>query len=261
MPAMRALRAGGALALMLLAGCAGPRVLEGGGQSIAQAQAEAATGGRLRVAVGVVIDRSQGKLASELALLNATRPPEQQMPPDGVTAGVRDMLTTALFGSARFIVIERDALNLALSEQEFSQSARAGDKTRIPLGQLEGADILVLGALTGFDAGASGGALPIPLPLGNNGDFGVLNVRAKRGYVAMDLRVVEVKTGRVLASNAVEGRNWRLGLDFTGFFSIGNSRIKLPGLLKYFSNTPVEEALQKMVSAAVDEIAKKAGPQ
>ena len=33
----------------------------------------------------------------------------------------------------------------------------------------------------------------------------------------------------------------------------------LPGLLKYFSNTPVEEALQKMVTAAVEQISQQTG--
>lgn len=240
-----------ALLLALMAGCSGQKVIQGGGMSIADAQS---VQGRPRVAVGVVIDRTEGKLASELGLLNAKRTPDQQMQPAAVTGGIRDMLTAALFDSGRYTVIERDALDLALTEQEFSQSRRAGDLTRVPTGQLEGADWLLLCAVTGFDAGAGGGALPIPLPLGKNGDFGVLNVSAKRGWVGMDMRLVEVKTGRVLASTAVEGRNWKFGVDFTGFVGVGRRNIKLPGLLKYFSNTPVEEALQKMVTAAVASI-------
>lgn len=232
----------------------------GGGQTIAQAQAQPAIGNKLRIAVGAIVDKTEGKLDSELGRVNAGRAANEQLVVTGITAGVRDMLTTALFGSSQFIVVEREALNGAMTEQEFSQSAKAGDKTRIALGQLEGADLIVLGALTAFDAGTEGGALPIPVPLSRNGDFGVFHIRAKRGYVAMDLRVIDVKTGRVLSSTAVEGRNWRLGLDFTGYFDVGYNTIKLPGLLKYFSNTPVEEALQKMVTAAVVNITGQAIP-
>ncbi len=32
-------------------------------------------------------------------------------------------------------------------------------------------------------------------------------------------------------------------------------RVKLPGVLNYFQNTPVEQALQKMVIAAVEHVA------
>lgn len=261
MTRLRTLRASAVVLLMLFSACTATRVTQGGGLSIAQAQAEVASGQKLRIAVGVIMDKTGGKLAQEVGHLNAGRSDEQQMEAEGMTRGVRDMLTAALFDSSRFIVVERDTLSVIMTEQEFSQSAKAGDKTRIPVGQLEGADLLVLGALTAFDAGTSGGALPIPIPLGRKGNFGVFNVSAKRGYVAMDLRVIEIKTGRVLNSTAVEGRNWRVGLDMTGFFSIGGSSIKLPGLLKYFSNTPVEEALQRMITAATERIANQAVSQ
>ena len=253
--AIRGLVAGCAL---FVAGCAStPVVTRGGGDNIALAQAVAANS-RPRIAVGAIVDKSGGAVAGEILRANGNLSGDQQLRVSGITQGIRDMLTTELFGSQQFIVIERDALNDIISEQEFSQSAKAGDATRIPKGQMEGADLIVLGALTAFDAGSSGGALPIPLPLSQHGDFGILHLRAKRGYVAMDLRVIDVKTGRVVNSNAVEGRNWKMGMDFTGYFDIGYRTVKLPGLLDIFSNTPVEEALQKMVTAASEKIAEAA---
>lgn len=248
------------IAALGLAACSsGPQITRGGGAGISAAQQ---TQGLLRIAVGGIIDKTDPatdkSLTHQLVLINGRRLPQQQeMNVTSVTLGIRDMLTTELFGAGKFIVLERDALKDVLVEQEFSQSRGADAKTNIPLGQLEGAQLLVLGAITAFDAGLDGGALPIPVPLSRNGDFGVLQVSGKRGYVAMDLRVIEVKTGRVLSSTAVEGRNWRFGLDLTGFFRIGNGRIALPGLLKYFNNTPVEAALQKMVTAAVERIAEQ----
>jgi curli biogenesis system outer membrane secretion channel CsgG len=239
--------------LLLLVGCASTaQVTRGGGDAIALIQA-LDPGARPRVAVGAIIDKTGGKLGTEMSLLGELEPVQ-----NGVLQGVRDMLITELFGSGRFIVLERDALDAVLSEQEFSRSARVGDVTRIPQAQLEGADFIVLGALTAFDAGADGGALPIPIPLSERGDWGVLNLSAKRGHVAMDLRLIETRTGRVVHSTAVEGRNWSMGLDFAGLFRSGRDIIRLPGLLKLFSNTPVEEALQKMVTAATQRIADAA---
>lgn len=250
-------------AALVLAACSNTaEVTRGGGASIGTAQLVQALP---RIAVGGIIDKTDPvtdkSLTHQLVLINGRRATQQpEMRVSDMTRGLRDMLTTELFGSGKFIVLERDALNDVLVEQEFSQSPGADAKTRIPLGQLEGAQLLVLGAITAFDAGLDGGALPIPVPLSRNGDFGVLQISGRRGYVAMDLRVIDVKTGRVLSSAAVEGRNWRMGLDLTGFFRVGNGSIALPGLLKYFNNTPVEAALQKMVTAAVERIAEQSAP-
>jgi curli biogenesis system outer membrane secretion channel CsgG len=236
-------------------------VTKGGGQTIGQAQAEHANGPKYRIAVGEIIDksdpRSEKSLTRQVALINGGNS-KSPMTAKGITNGIRDMLVTELFNSGQFIVLDRQDLDATMVEQDFAQSARVGDKTRIPLGQLEGADLLVVGALTAFDtgAGSEGGAIPIPIPLGGDARYGwgVLNLSFKRGYAAMDLRIVDVGTGRIVASSAVEGKNTRWGLDFTGLFSVGGSAIKLPGILSYFSNTPVEEALQKMVAAAIGTI-------
>lgn len=244
-----------ALMALLLAGCASSaQVSRGGGDSIRAMQTLSAQA-RPRIAVGAIIDKSNGALSAEISRASSYG---ELTPASAVTQSLRDMLTTELFGSGQFIVIERDALDAVISEQEFSQSAQAGAATRIPKAQLEGADLIVLGAITAFDSGNSGGAIPIPIPLSERGDFGILNLSAKRGHVAMDLRVIDVRTGRVLQSTAVEGRNWKVGFDFTGFFRAGRSSIRLPGLLGLFSNTPVEEALQKMVAAATAKIAEAA---
>lgn len=251
-----------ALAL-LLAACTGATVTRGEGQTIAQAQGEAANGPKYRIAVGGIIDKTDPlgdkSVVRQLALLNAGRPAEQQLTPAGLTQGVRDMLVTELFNSGQFIVLERDALNQVLLEQEFAASARAGDATRIPPAQLEGAELLVVGAITAFDtgAGSDGFALPIPVPLGSyrNG-AAVFSLSFKRGYVAMDLRIIDVATGRVVATTAVEGKNTKYGFNLQGLAGGSIGYIPLPkGLVGYFQNTPVQEALQKMVTAAIGAIA------
>jgi curli biogenesis system outer membrane secretion channel CsgG len=252
------------LAALTLCGCAtSSQVISGGsGASITQTQA-LASNALPRIAVGAIIDKTgvveTKSVTRQLVLLNAQRKSGDPLTGDNLLHGVRDMLTTALFGSNKFIVLERDNIDDVMVEQEFSQSGRVGDATKIPMSQLEGAQLLVVGAITSFDAGVGGGAIPIPIPLSRNGDFGVLNVSAKKGYVAMDIRIIDVATGRVLNTTAVEGKNWNFGANFTGVFGWRGGGIALPGLLKYFSNTPVEQALQKMVTAAVDKISEQAG--
>jgi curli biogenesis system outer membrane secretion channel CsgG len=246
----------------VLAACAtGAVVTRGGGESLEAAQADPALGGKYRIMVASIIDKTdklkEDSIDRQLEAVNERNPGAARLTRDGILHGIQDMLVTELFQQGRFIVLERAALNDVIAEQEFANSASAGDATRIPKAQLEGADLIVLGAVTAFDAGAGGGALPIPIPLGDRGDFGVLKLRYKRGYVAMDLRVVDARTGRVLSSVAVSGRNGRFGMDFGVHLWSSHSRIDLPGVLTYFQNTPVEKALQEMVTAAVRHVSER----
>jgi len=257
--------AAAAAVALLLGGCtAGTVVTRGGGASLQTAQAEPALGGRYRVMVAAIIDKTDPQkkesFGQQLEALNSGRAETERLTREAVLHGIQDMLVTDLFVQDRFVVLERDALNEVITEQEFSADARAGEATRIPAKELEGAELIVLGAVTAFDAGISGGALPIPVPLGDRGDFGVMHLRFKRGYIAMDLRVVDARTGRVLSSVAVNGRNSRFGMDFNLHLRSRHRYVKLPGVLRYFQNTPVEKALQEMVTAAVDHIAERVSP-
>lgn len=251
-----------AAAAGLLAACTGSKVVRGDGQTIEQARAERSDGPKYRIAVGNIIDKTDplkdASVVKQVIALNAKRPADQQLEASGITAGIHDLLVTELFNSGQFIVLERDALNVAIVEQEFSQSARVGDETRIPRGELEGAELLVVGALTAFDAGLSGAAIPIPIPLGKNfSSFGVMSLSFKRGFAALDLRIIDTATGRIVASTAVEGRNTSYGFDLQGVYGSGFGYVPLPGVLGAFSKTPVEAALQKMVTAAIGKVAEQ----
>lgn len=250
------------VAACTLLACTGSKVVRGDGQTIEQARTERYDGPKYRIAVGNIIDKTdplkEESVARQISALNAKRPADQQLEASGITAGIRDLLVTELFNSSQFIVLERDALNTAIVEQEFSQSARVGDATRIPRGELEGAELLVVGALTAFDAGLSGAAIPIPIPLGKNfSSFGVMSLSFKRGFAALDLRIIDAATGRIVASTAVEGRNTSYGFDLQGVYGSGFGYVPLPGVLGAFSKTPVEAALQKMVTAAIGRIAEQ----
>jgi curli biogenesis system outer membrane secretion channel CsgG len=259
------LRAAAGAAVLLLGACAsGTVVTRGGGASLDAALSDPALGGRYRVAVAAIIDKTddtkEQSFTRQLDAMNKDRREGEFVTREALLGGIRDMLVTELFVQDRFIVLERDALDSVIAEQEFAASARAGDATRIPAAQLEGAELIVLGAVTSFDAGIAGGALPIPIPLGDRGDFGVMHLRFKRGYIAMDLRVVDARSGRVLSSVAVNGRNSSFGMNFNVHLRGKHHRVKLPGVLNYFQNTPVEQALQEMVTAAVEHVAGRVEP-
>jgi curli biogenesis system outer membrane secretion channel CsgG len=258
--------AGFLLLASLLTGCApSATVTKGGGATIGEAQAEHYDGPKARIAVGTIVDKTGAAQANSLSfqLTRLTISDSNRVVPDanGVLSGIRDMLTTALFQSNRYIVLERATLSDALVEQEFSASGKVGEASRIPMGQVEGAELLVVGALTAFNPGIAGGVgFPVPIPLNKRGDMAILDVQMRKGFAAMDLRVIDTRTGRIVASVAVEGSSYKFGAAVSGIASTRSGSIRLPVILRGFTNTPAERAISEMVDAAVLNIVDKTPP-
>ena len=253
------------LTLVTLAGCATTTdVTKGEGASIDEAQAEAYNGPKARITVGAIVDKTgaadkKSSLSYQLDRLRRHSGATESFSNTGMVSGIRDLITTALFQSKRFIVLERENIGDALVEQEFSASGKVGEASRIPLGEIEGAELLVVGALTGFDAGAAGGGgFPIPIPIGRGGDFAILDIEFRKSHVAMDLRVIDVRTGRIVSTVAVEGSARKFGAGLSGFARTRyGGHVRVPTLLRGFANTPVEKAISEMVDAAVTHVVEK----
>lgn len=258
----RSLRLAALLLAAALPACTGTQVTRGEGDAIAAIRA-LPENARPRIAVLPVLDRTPlygaRSLDLNLVLVNLRRPENEQIGKAQFTGAVRDMLVTELFASRGFIVLERDDLPAIAAEQAFAEGGRFDPATVIKPGALEGAQYLVAAAITAFDTGSEGGAVPIPIPGVINSDvaaLGVLNLGFKKGYVAMDVRVLDAKTGRVLHAGAVEGSNTKVGVDLAAVAAArGIGITQVPNLIRAFKNTPVEQALQKMSIAAVGEIA------
>ncbi|HJX16883.1 MAG TPA: CsgG/HfaB family protein [Acidiferrobacterales bacterium] len=261
-------RAGLMLAMLALAGCATTaEVTKGGGATIGEAQAEKYDGPKARITVGAIVDKTgaadkKGSLRYQLDVLRRRSSSPESFQSENVVGGIRDLVTTALFQSNRFIVLEREAISETLVEQEFSASGKVGEASRIPIGQVEGAELLVVGALTGFDAAAAGGGgFPIPIPINRGRDFVVLDVEIRKSHVAMDLRVIDVRTGRIVSTVAVEGSARKFGAGLSGFARTRHGgMVRIPTVLRGFANTPVEKAISEMVDAAVTHIVEKTPP-
>ncbi len=165
--------------------------------------------------------------------------------------GLREMLVTSLFNSGRFIVVERGeiALPQIAGERELSRSSLARPGEAIPEGQMDVADIMIYGAVTEFELEASGTSFQIgvsKLPLGIGRDTGT-------AHMAIDVRLVDVVTGRVLGAQRIIG-------EATG----GQNRIEvaptvrgfaIPVSLASYKNTPMEEAIRACMDKAVGYVA------
>ena len=185
---------------------------------------------------------------------------------DPVAGGIRDMMINALFNSKKFIVLERQNIDKIDWEQEFSNSASAGEKTRIPIGQMEGAELLLIGSLNTLEAKQSGGNFGgvVSSVMDNLGYIGTpyaeqatsANISWDNARAAMEIRVVDARTSRVVAATMVEGNARSMGIG-TSKTTYSYNAGSLPLGFSMYKNTPVEDAFRKMVDATVEFLISK----
>ncbi len=172
-----------------------------------------------------------------------------------IGTGMADQLTTALFNTNRFIVLERESLNSVLTEQNLGASGRIKQGTEAAIGEIEGVELLIVGAITEFSGnktGGSGSGLLDAVGLGVvsdvAGDF-------KKAHIAIDVRVIDAQTSRILGATSVEGEatDVNLGGGLSGStFSAG---------LSGWKNTPMEKAVRICINKAAQFIASKTPQQ
>jgi curli biogenesis system outer membrane secretion channel CsgG len=260
---------------LLLAGCTTGYVTQGG-PNMQDVQNQAYNGPKARIAVARfenkvegnmwmsfqrdiarIMAQAQKAMAEAMKNLNRQQAGAQQAAwvnawgsfSDPISSGIKEMLTTELVACNRFIVYERENLGDIMAEQQLSSSAAANPKAKIPAGQLEGVELFIYGALTEFEASKEGGEMTIPIPLfGQTVDA---NLGYNRSEVGMDLRIIDTRTGRIVAVTTVKGSATNVRL---GGSSVSSS---LPTTLQGYQNTPVEAACRKMIREAIKYIITK----
>lgn len=115
-----------------------------------------------------------------------------------VGAGVADVLVQKLIEGGQFTLVERNALDAVLKEQNFSNSDRADAATAARIGRVLGVDAIVLGSVMRFaveETSTSNGRLG---RLG--GVLGPLEGKLSKAIVALNARLVNTTTGEVMAA-------------------------------------------------------------
>lgn len=155
--------------------------------------------------------------------------------------GMSDMLKTALFQTNRYVLLEREKMAAVEAERARRVARKAPPKVEI-----EDADIVVTAAITGFDA-ESGGADIGRSVGGSLGSFlGAVTGSFRQARVAMDIRLIDVDTGRVIAATSVEANASSFGASSAGG--------PMGGALSGFSKGPMEGAIRSMIQQAVSFI-------
>jgi curli biogenesis system outer membrane secretion channel CsgG len=180
-----------------------------------------------------------------------------------VGKGISDMLVEKLVQDGKYSVIERNALDKILNEQNFSNSDRADSTTAAKIGKILGVDAIIIGSITQFgrddkhtNVGGAG------YGLGKFGLGGVGKSEAK-AVVAVSARMINTTTGEILVAVTGKGESTRGGMNLlgaggsgggggAGAVSMGSSN---------FANTILGEAVRKAVDdtgsqldASVDKV-------
>jgi curli biogenesis system outer membrane secretion channel CsgG len=223
------------------------------GKGVDEAQQEAYDGPRARIAVARFADKTaKGWWNGD------------------VGDGMADMLATALFHSNRYIVLERQTVGDVLREQDLGGAGRVKKGTEAAIGEIEGAELLITGTVTEFEGSASGGGGGLGGLAGGLGGLrggawgigtaiiGAIAGAIKNAHMAIDVRVIDTRTSRIVAATSVEGKatDFNIGAALGGAAGGG----ALGGALGGWSKTPTEKALRICIAEAVKFIAAKTPP-
>ncbi|MCH9647606.1 MAG: CsgG/HfaB family protein [Deltaproteobacteria bacterium] len=113
-------------------------------------------------------------------------------------SGIEELLSTALFNTRRFDLVERKRLQVVLGEQDFGATGRVSQPTAAKIGHVHGANFLIYGVVNEWTPNKKvskvGGSRRIPkVPV-----IGRLGVGSSVAEVAMSFTVTDADTGEVL---------------------------------------------------------------
>jgi Curli production assembly/transport component CsgG len=151
-----------------------------------------------------------------------------------------------------------------LREQDLGGAGRIKKGTEAAIGEIEGAELLIAGTVTEFEGAASGGGGAVGglggLRSGSLWGVGSAIIGAiagglKNAHIAIDVRVIDTRTSRIVATTSVEGKatDFNLGGALVG----GGAGGALGGALGGWSKTPTEKALRICIQEAVKFISAK----
>lgn len=129
--------------------------------------------------------------------------------------GMSDMLVNALVESQCFRVMERSRIAAILKEQNLGRDGIVSASTAASVGQMIGAQLLVMGTVTEFDENESGGGVGAFL------GRAVAGVGMKTAHVGLIVRIVDATTGEILVSKSVDKKVNKLGLAAGSLYGLG----------------------------------------
>lgn len=160
-----------------------------------------------------------------------------------VGRGMADMLVTELVKTGKYRVIEREALDKLMKEQSLGMTGAVTAESAAKAGKLLGVEIAIVGAVTEFGhaKGGTGGRVK-----------GIhVGVSKQSATVGIDVRLINVETGEILAAEHIRKEKSKKGLSFgTPKFSFNNKN--------KFDESLVGKATREAIEAIIKLLDDKA---
>ena len=155
---------------------------------------------------------------------------------------IHEKLQKKLADTGKFIVLEREALDAILKEQAIKEE-NTGQSMK---GKIIPAQVMVQGKVTDFEMSRSstGGGV-------NIGGIGRVGGSVTQAKMSMNVRLFNVDTSEVFATEDAAGRVNRSGFRFDG-----NHRVAYANF-EQFEKTPLGEATTQAIDKAVEKILAK----
>ncbi len=175
--------------------------------------------------------------------------------------GISDLVVEKLVNSGKFSVIERNALDKVLAEQNFSNSDRADSNTAAKIGRILGVDAIITGSITQFgrddkSSGVAGGAVD---RIGGRFGLGGVKRNQAKAVVGISARMINTDTAEILAAAKGLGESKRSG---TSLLGAGGGSIAGGGAVDMrsanFANTIIGEAVNEAVAQLCGQLDQKA---
>ena len=157
-----------------------------------------------------------------------------------VGSDLAGMLTNELAGTNKFKLVERHKLGAVLDEQDLAASGRVKRSTGAKLGEMTGAQYVVVATVSAFDNKTrdTGGGI----------SFHGIGVGGKQeeAYIAVDLRVIDTTTGEIEFTRTVEARSTGGGMGVSVY------RGGFGGHLSNYEKTPTGKAIRAVIMEISD---------
>jgi len=174
-----------------------------------------------------------------------------------VGKGISDLLIDRLVRSGVYSVVERNAIDKILREQNFSNSERVDPSTAAKIGRILGVDAIIIGSITQFgrddkSTGVGGGAVG-----GITRRFGLGGVKLTeaKAVVAVNARMIDASTAEILAVAQGKGESKRSGTSLLG--AGGSSGAAAGGVIDMRSSNFASTILGEATSEAVTQLAEE----
>jgi curli biogenesis system outer membrane secretion channel CsgG len=171
--------------------------------------------------------------------------------------GITDLLVEKLVNGGVVTVIERQALDTLIAEQNMSNSDRFDSNSAAKIGRLLGVDAIITGSITQFGRddqtkSIGGGAVG-----GITRRFGIGGIgrREAKAVVAITSRIINVDTGEILYVATGKGESKRSGTTLLG--AGGSSSAAAGGVVDMRSSNFASTILGEAVGDAVNSLASQ----